>query len=90
MLFLSFVFNLCCILFVEQPPDENEPIPYHFVAFIHKDGCLYEMDGRKSFPINHGPSSDETFLHDAANACRQYMSRDPNNVNFTIVAMTED
>lgn len=65
-------------------------MPYHFIAFVHKDGNLYELDGRKEFPINHGPSSDDTFLNDAAEACRKYMSRDPGNVNFTIVALTAE
>ena len=31
----------------------------------HVDGSLYELDGRKSFPINHGASSAETLLQDA-------------------------
>jgi ubiquitin carboxyl-terminal hydrolase L3 len=29
----------------------------HFVALSHVDGSLYELDGRKAFPINHGPTS---------------------------------
>ncbi len=27
-----------------------------------KEGSLYELDGRKSFPVNHGPTTPETFL----------------------------
>jgi len=65
-------------------------VPYHFVAFIQKEGNLYELDGRKEFPINHGGSSAETFLQDAAKVCQEYMSRNPNNVNFTICALTEN
>jgi hypothetical protein len=34
----------------------------HFIAFVAKGGHLYEMDGRKEFPINHGPTSEETLL----------------------------
>lgn len=35
---------------------------HHFVALVQKDGVLYELDGRKSFPIKHGSTSEETFL----------------------------
>ncbi|KDR12443.1 Ubiquitin carboxyl-terminal hydrolase isozyme L3, partial [Zootermopsis nevadensis] len=45
-----------------KAPDENELVGYHFVAFVFKDGDLYELDGRKSFPINHGPTSRDTLL----------------------------
>lgn len=34
----------------------------HFVAFVHKDGFLYELDGRKDFPINHGSTTPEHLL----------------------------
>lgn len=26
----------------------------HFIAFVEKEGFLYELDGRKKEPINHG------------------------------------
>lgn len=35
---------------------------HHFISLINKNGELLEMDGRKSFPIKHGDTSDETFL----------------------------
>ena len=34
----------------------------HFVAFVEKEGQLYELDGRKATPINHGPTSAATLL----------------------------
>ena len=26
----------------------------HFIAFVEKDGHIYELDGRKKEPVNHG------------------------------------
>lgn len=43
-------------------PDIDERVNAHFVAFSCVKGDLYELDGRKKFPINHGPSSPETLL----------------------------
>lgn len=44
-------------------------------------------DGRKAFPINHGPSSADTLLEDACRVVRAFMDRDPEEVKFTIVAL---
>ncbi|KAL6423466.1 hypothetical protein ACFW04_010212 [Cataglyphis niger] len=70
-----------------EAPAEDMEVYHHFVAFIHKDGSLYELDGRKSSPINHGPTTPETLLDDAARVCKEYMERDPTEVRFTAVAL---
>eukprot|EP00744_Colponema_vietnamica_P000779 GILI01001355.1.p1 GENE.GILI01001355.1~~GILI01001355.1.p1 ORF type:complete len:308 (+),score=103.67 GILI01001355.1:105-926(+) len=70
-----------------EVPDIDEPIITHFVAFVHRDGHLYELDGRKEFPINHGPSSPDTFLKDACAVVSKFMQRDPEEVRFTILAL---
>jgi len=70
------------------PPSADEELITHFVAFVHKSGHLYELDGRREFPINRGPTSPETLLEDAAVVCRNYMSNDPNEYRFTVVALT--
>lgn len=46
------------------------------------------LDGRKPIPINHGPTTPETLLDDAARVCKEYMERDPTEVRFTAVALT--
>lgn len=47
----------------ETATDDTTPLDdisfaSHFIAFIIKDGNLWELDGRKPQPICHGPSSD--------------------------------
>ncbi|XP_077984649.1 ubiquitin carboxyl-terminal hydrolase isozyme L3-like [Glandiceps talaboti] len=68
-------------------PSRDEEVNLHFIAFVHKDGDLYELDGRKPFPINHGKSSKETILQDAAKVCKEFMDRDPSELHFTVVAL---
>ncbi|XP_040567760.1 ubiquitin carboxyl-terminal hydrolase isozyme L3 [Lepeophtheirus salmonis] len=69
-------------------PDRQDAVDYHFVALIQKDGVLYELDGRKSGPINRGTTSEDSFVVDAALVCKKYMERDPGNINFSVLALT--
>ncbi|KNC97438.1 uncharacterized protein SPPG_07360 [Spizellomyces punctatus DAOM BR117] len=66
------------------PPREQD-IDTHFICFVQKDGHLYEMDGRKPCPINHGDCGD--LLLDSVKVIKQFMERDPDNLNFTVIAL---
>jgi len=68
-------------------PNIDDKVNHHFVAFIHKDGQLYELDGRKSFPIQHGLTTPETLVYDAAEICKKFMARDPSEIRFNILAL---
>lgn len=86
----SNVFNVAHQeLSLEGQTEANpqEAVNHHFVAFIHKEGHLYELDGRKPFPINHGTTTPDTLLEDSAKICKEYMARDSEDVNFTIMAL---
>eukprot|EP01034_Spumella_vulgaris_P034999 gene34999-43157_t len=65
----------------------EEDVNTHFVCFSVVDGHLYQFDGRKPYPINHGASSQETLLEDACRVVKEFMARDPDEVRFTIVAL---
>jgi ubiquitin carboxyl-terminal hydrolase L3 len=69
-------------------PGREDCVDYHFVAFVRIDDDLYELDGRKEGPIVMGKTSKEGFMKDAAKACQEYMKRDPENINFTVLALT--
>ncbi|KAJ6638864.1 Ubiquitin carboxyl-terminal hydrolase [Pseudolycoriella hygida] len=72
----------------DGPPESHaEGENNHYVALIQKDGELYELDGRKSFPVKHGPTTAEQFLEDAAKVCKEFMARDPDEIRFTVSAI---
>lgn len=73
-----------------EAPSADERVNLHFISFVNVGGQLYELDGRKPFPIAHGKTSEETFLEDAVEVCKIFMARDPDEVCFTIIALSKD
>lgn len=73
----------------EGQSEQTMHVTTHFIAFIEKDGCLYEMDGRKTQPINHGSTTKDTLLFDAVKVIKQFMARDPDEMRFTIMALAQ-
>ncbi|XP_053680835.1 ubiquitin carboxyl-terminal hydrolase [Anopheles nili] len=68
-------------------PDINDAVYHHFIAFVHVDGKLYELDGRKNFPIEHGSTTPETLLKDSVKVCKKYIEVDPSEVRFTLLGL---
>ncbi|CAL4093265.1 unnamed protein product [Meganyctiphanes norvegica] len=68
--------------------DRDTKLDTHFIAFVHVEGNLYELDGRKKFAINHGDTTPETLLPDSAVICKQFMERDPKEMRYAVVALT--
>ncbi|CAE7255346.1 uch1, partial [Symbiodinium necroappetens] len=40
-------------------PQADADVDAHFICFVEKDGELFELDGNKAFPINHGPTGGD-------------------------------
>ncbi|VDM26005.1 unnamed protein product [Hydatigera taeniaeformis] len=85
---LSEVHENCAHQGQTDAPDPDSQINLHFVAFVNSDGHLIELDGRREGPILHGNTSPDTFLADACKVVEQFMHRDPDNVNFSLMALT--
>eukprot|EP01083_Nonionella_stella_P000467 1322_1 len=73
-----------------ETPDREDRLNHHFVAFVQMDGNLYELDGRKAFPINHGATSDPEFLGDTASVIQKnFLALDPDNLRFSMCALVK-
>ncbi|XP_018495628.1 ubiquitin carboxyl-terminal hydrolase isozyme L3 [Galendromus occidentalis] len=68
-------------------PSLEENVDLHFVAFVLVDGHIYELDGRKDAPTQHGPSDEANFLKNAAKVCKTYMERMPDVLSFSLTAL---
>jgi ubiquitin carboxyl-terminal hydrolase L3 len=60
----------------------------HFVALVHRGGRLWELDGTRSGLVDHGPSSEQSFLEDAAAVCRRVLEANPDEHRFSVLAIT--
>jgi len=73
-----------------EAPDKDEKLDTHFIAFVQVAGHIYELDGRKQRPINHGATSPETFLQDSAAAVKGFMEREPEDKRFAVLALAAE
>lgn len=69
--------------------EASDNVDTHFICFACVDGQLYELDGRKSAPISHGPSSPSSLLQDAAKAIQGMIQKNPNSMNFNVIAISK-
>lgn len=69
------------------PPPADSNVLFHYVAFTNVGDELFELDGRKNFPVSHGKTTQETFLADAANVCKKFMKLDENEIRFSFMAI---
>ena len=75
---LHLAFNITIILKINSLTSYIITVILLYISYI---------DGRKKFPINHGPCSADSLLEDACRVVRSYMERDPEELKFTIVAL---
>eukprot|EP00416_Gambierdiscus_australes_P046601 CAMPEP_0171101170 /NCGR_PEP_ID=MMETSP0766_2-20121228/54168_1 /TAXON_ID=439317 /ORGANISM="Gambierdiscus australes, Strain CAWD 149" /LENGTH=242 /DNA_ID=CAMNT_0011561147 /DNA_START=60 /DNA_END=788 /DNA_ORIENTATION=+ len=70
-------------------PEATADVDAHFIAFVEKEGDVYELDGVKVFPINHGPS-DGSLLKAAAKVIKScFMDQDPDSIQFNMMALVK-
>ena len=69
-------------------PDSDEEVNLHFVCFVHVDGGLYELDGRRPCSLRHGNTTVEDLLTDAARVIsREYVEASDGAVSFNVMAL---
>lgn len=66
-----------------------EPVNHHFIALVEHEGDLWELDGRKNFPIKHGKTSEASLLSDAAKVCKEFMAQffEAHELKFNVLAL---
>ncbi|KAM7538487.1 hypothetical protein Aperf_G00000066474 [Anoplocephala perfoliata] len=85
---LSEIHENCAQEGQTEAPNSESQTNLHFVAFVNANGHLIELDGRQEGPVLHGKTSNATFLADACKVVDKFMARDPDNLNFSLMALT--
>ncbi|XP_019870870.1 ubiquitin carboxyl-terminal hydrolase calypso isoform X2 [Aethina tumida] len=65
---------------------------FHFVSFVPIGGRLYELDGLKPFPIDHGPCSDVEWTEKFRNVMtdRLGINDEYSEIRFNLMAVVPD
>ncbi|KAL1024022.1 hypothetical protein UPYG_G00050400 [Umbra pygmaea] len=66
---------------------EADKVNFHFITFVNVNGQLYELDGRLEGSVNHGSTSHDSFIQDAAKVCRGFVEREEEEIRFSAVAL---
>lgn len=61
----------------------------HFIGFISNNGRLWELDGCKKCPVDHGACEPNELLKKSIGVIEQFMMRDPDNINFSMIALAK-
>ncbi|XP_050226254.1 ubiquitin carboxyl-terminal hydrolase 3 [Mercurialis annua] len=67
----------------------SDNVDTHFICFACVEGQLFELDGRKSGPILHGASSPGSLLKDAAKVIQDMIQKNPESLNFNVIAISK-
>lgn len=72
-----------------EAPEATAATDCHFITFVEKGGDVYELDGGKAFPINHG-AADGRFLEKACTAIKaNFIDKDPESIQFNMMALVK-
>jgi len=71
-----------------EAPEAEDDTDHHFISFVEKGGDIYELDGAKTCPVNHGAVGGG-LLEAAARVIKaEFIDvQDAGNIHFNIMAL---
>ena len=76
---------------LQSAPANKDDDVFHFIAYVPRGGKVFELDGLKSGPINHGAFTDNEWLDVAVPAIQQRIAAySTSEIKFNLMAVTRD
>ncbi|ONK73527.1 uncharacterized protein A4U43_C04F32560 [Asparagus officinalis] len=69
--------------------EASTDVDQNYICFTCVDGELYQLDGAKTRPISHGPSSPSSLLQDAVKVIKVMIENNPDSMNFIVMALSK-
>lgn len=79
-----------CMFEFESKPVEKEDDVYHFIAFVPHKGRVYELDGLKPGPIDHGTCGDDWVAVIRSVLQKRIDSASSSEITFNLMAVVAD
>jgi len=70
-----------------ETPNIDQDVDLHFIAFVLKDGDLYELDGARETPVNHGPTPSDQLLERTCELVKKLIELNPEEVRFNLIGL---
>ncbi|KAI0989644.1 hypothetical protein GJ496_002253 [Pomphorhynchus laevis] len=68
--------------------NDEDQSDLHFICYVSNSGRLYELDGRKDGPIDHGECEESQFLKKAIEAIKKY-TQDGSEIRFSALGLVK-
>lgn len=70
-----------------RAPGVDDEIDLHFVAFVEKDGVVWELDGRRAGPIQRGAVEGGLMQSVARVVREEYIAKRDGDISFNVMAL---
>ncbi|KAH8926946.1 ubiquitin carboxyl-terminal hydrolase isozyme L3 [Atractiella rhizophila] len=73
-----------------RAPSADEDVDLHFVAFVEWEGQLWELDGRKNYPVCHGSVDEGRLVFKAADVVREKFIGLTDSLQFNLIGLARN
>lgn len=74
----------------DEKTSKKEEDSFHFVSYVPIDGRLYELDGLKEYPLDHGPTGEDWLAAAKPVIEKRILRYTAGEIHFNLLALVSD